>query len=789
MDENIDANEGWGLGEPRKTSSPDEGEWGLGAPKKATPRVETQPISTIARYNKSAGNAEEPELTWEETGKGALQQLLPSSGRLIKETAKALTVNLPETAEGIGQIISGLSSKVGGNFGLEQSPEEKQKKEALVDALGRHYAETYGSIEGFKKAFAKDPASILSDLTLPVSGIGGISAKIAKAGNLAKTAKALSLTSKASQYLDPVQAALGVAGKVAKLPVVALRGLSSARSGVAYSSLTDVYNLAKQGNQVQREAFNLGRKGTESVVFEKVHNSFDTAAQEASDAYVNNMGNLAKEPANWGSILNKIDEEINKIEKFNPKTGNKFIASGNENTLKELKTAREDVVNYQDAAGNIAEADAYKRSLYNIVYGRSSGDKAAKDALGRIAKETRDSIEKIDSNYAEIMDQWQDWLNLSNELKSAGAAGSRAGDTAALEKLMKALKKPAKRENTIDVLTEYDEGIPYLLAGYATKPALRGSPNLTDIALGTMGYFAHPAAAAGALYGMSPRLGSMTQTALGTLDKYGSALTSKPIVYTAEKLRPGEEAQASAEASNAQPNAEPESASSSTGRPSWMDNLISTPTVGAETPGAIGRPIGSSEPYNYNSATIDQAKNAIANVESRGSGGYNAVGPNVGGGNVALGKYQVMASNVPQWTKKYLGYEITPQQFLNDAKAQELVFEGAFGDALKRYGNMKDAVSWWHSGKPLSKAQNKKDVLGTTTPDYVKRVISGMPSASGGRIERASGGRAVNHADMAEKLVRQAERVKKVQGQGTEALLDHQDDAIISALEIANRHI
>ena len=57
------------------------------------------------------------------------------------------------------------------------------------------------------------------------------------------------------------------------------------------------------------------------------------------------------------------------------------------------------------------------------------------------------------------------------------------------------------------------------------------------------------------------------------------------------------------------------------------------------------------------------------------------------------------------------------------------------------------------------------------------------------RIGRASGGRAVNHADMAEKLVRQAERVKKVQGEGTEVLLDHQDDAIISALEIANRHI
>jgi hypothetical protein len=76
----------------------------------------------------SQDRSKEPELTFAEAGKGALQQLLPSSGRLIKETAKALTVNLPETAEGIGQIISGLSSKVGGAFGLQQSPEEKQKK-------------------------------------------------------------------------------------------------------------------------------------------------------------------------------------------------------------------------------------------------------------------------------------------------------------------------------------------------------------------------------------------------------------------------------------------------------------------------------------------------------------------------------------------------------------------------------------------------------------------------------------------------------------------------------------
>jgi len=691
------------------------------------------PSTLVTRLRRPVAGAGEPEPTWGETFQGAGKNLLPSSARLIGETAKALTINLPETAQSIGQIISGLSSKTAGAFGYQQTPEEKQKKEAVVDALGRHYAETYGSVEGFKKALAKDPASILADLSLPFSGGAGALAKTAKVGSLAE--KALALTAKGAQYLDPTQAALSVAGSVAKVPTAVLRGLSSARSGVAYSSLTDVYNLAKQGNQVQKEAFDLGRKATEPVIFERVHNSFDSAAQKASDAYVNNMGNLAQEPANWGRVLSKIDQEIEKIQKLNPKTGEKFVVSGNENTLKELETARKDVVNYQDAGGNISEADAYKRSLYNIVYGRSSGDRAAKDALGRIAKETRDSVEAIDKNYATIMDQWQEWLNLSNELKSAGAAGSKAGDTAALEKLMKALKKPEKRKNTIDVLTEHDEGIPYLLAGYATKPMFRGAPNIMDLALGGIGYhlLTHPAGAVGAVYAMSPRAGSMTQTALGTLDKYGSAATRPAITYGAEQLRPGEEGEAPT--ASAALTSEPRNARNNN------PGNIKDGSFAKDLPGYKGSD-GTFAIFETPEAGSNALENLLGSYINRG---YNTVSK-------IIERYApVGAENSAESSSNYIR---TVAKKLGVDPNQEI--------GLDTVKNLMRAISGFE-GKEIA--------------------------AAGGRIGRASGGRAVNHADMAEKLVRQAERVKKVQGEGTEALLDHQDDAIISALEIANRHI
>ena len=108
--------------------------------------------------------------------------------------------------------------------------------------------------------------------------------------------------------------------------------------------------------------------------------------------------------------------------------------------------------------------------------------------------------------------------------------------------------------------------------------------------------------------------------------------------------------------------------------------------------------------------------------------------------------------------------------------------------------------------KARAKPAEMRRLMNLPPLDQSPRIVTGYPAlagamgtaagveraegqSTGGRIGRASGGRAVNHADMAEKLVRQAERVKKVQGEGTEALLDHQDDAIVSALEIANRHI
>lgn len=85
---------------------------------------------------------------------------------------------------------------------------------------------------------------------------------------------------------------------------------------------------------------------------------------------------------------------------------------------------------------------------------------------------------------------------------------------------------------------------------------------------------------------------------------------------------------------------------------------------------------------------------AIANIESKGSGDYSAVGPVVKGDR-AYGKYQVMGVNIGPWTKRWLGREMTPQEFLADPAAQDAVFAGQFGSYVEKYENPVTAARAW----------------------------------------------------------------------------------------------
>ncbi|MBS1725026.1 MAG: hypothetical protein JSS66_18965 [Armatimonadetes bacterium] len=134
-------------------------------------------------------------------------------------------------------------------------------------------------------------------------------------------------------------------------------------------------------------------------------------------------------------------------------------------------------------------------------------------------------------------------------------------------------------------------------------------------------------------------------------------------------------------------------------------------------------------PASY-APTDDAAGNAIASIESRGSGDYTALGPLTKTGDRAYGRYGIMGNNIPQWTQAALGRSLTPEQFIADQAAQDATFKHRFGQYVAKYGP-EGAARAWFAGEGGMNNPNARDILGTSVADYSRKFTAAYsPSGS-----------------------------------------------------------
>ena len=126
------------------------------------------------------------------------------------------------------------------------------------------------------------------------------------------------------------------------------------------------------------------------------------------------------------------------------------------------------------------------------------------------------------------------------------------------------------------------------------------------------------------------------------------------------------------------------------------------------------------------SSDSDKVAEAIGQFESGNN--YSARGPVVQSGQYkgerAMGRYQVMPGNLPQWSRQALGRVVTEREFMDSPKLQDSIARYKIGELYNKYGTLEDTASAWFTGQPLAKAGNVSDVLGTTAPQYVKNIRS-----------------------------------------------------------------
>lgn len=149
---------------------------------------------------------------------------------------------------------------------------------------------------------------------------------------------------------------------------------------------------------------------------------------------------------------------------------------------------------------------------------------------------------------------------------------------------------------------------------------------------------------------------------------------------------------------------------------------------GIPMPGAASE-IAATSP---NGGGMQNYRDAIASIESKGSGDYSAVGPTHPKMGRALGRYQIMEANIGPWSQAALGRAVTPEEFMANPQLQDAVFDHQFGQYVQKYGPEGAAQAWLGGPGGVGKT-GRRDSLGTSIGDYGKRFM-----AAGGGAQVAS---------------------------------------------------
>lgn len=122
---------------------------------------------------------------------------------------------------------------------------------------------------------------------------------------------------------------------------------------------------------------------------------------------------------------------------------------------------------------------------------------------------------------------------------------------------------------------------------------------------------------------------------------------------------------------------------------------------------------------------IQRRRDAIAGIESAGSGDYAAVGTPHATLGRPLGRYQIMEGNLPKWSQEALGRRVTADEFLRDPKLQDAVFDHRFGQYASKYGE-EGAARAWLGGEGSVARPDRTDVHGTSVGEYGARYTAAL---------------------------------------------------------------
>ena len=363
--------------------------------KQGTPEFET-----IAQAYQAAKQQEASKFQF--SGKEAIKNLPGSIVQEGKNVIGAITQPI-DTIKGIGNLALGVAEKAipGGPY-----PQEK-----YADAMGEYFSNKYGSKDAFLSELQNNPASILSDLSMFVTGGASGAAKLASLSKVgAKAAPALEKVAKVGTAIDPLNLAANTAmyGASKAIPTsVAPMMYESAAKFSTTLSPTERARITETAlkNQIPLDYSGLGKVQSKLT---DLGDKMDTLITNATDQNIKipatkvleSLKDVKKQSGGFKIEAAQDIKEINNIEKqFKTYLKQNKITSVTPQQLQEFK------------------ADAYKR----IDFGRApeKPSLAKEEAYRAMAGSARQSLEEFMPELRDINAQYGSLRELQPNLQKA----------------------------------------------------------------------------------------------------------------------------------------------------------------------------------------------------------------------------------------------------------------------------------------------------------------------------------------------------------------------------------
>lgn len=365
----------------------------------------------------------------------AVANLPSSTAKLVGELVTAITSPV-QTAKSILDIGAGALQNIVPTSVKEfvdrfdANPQAAQRAVEVANAVGGEYKQKYGTMEGFKKALATDPANVLADLSTIMTGGAGLVSRAAPTGAAA--------IRQAASYVDPLSLiAKGVSGttQMAQQAVPAILG---SRVGSGKEAISQAFQAGKKGGAEATQFLqNIRGQADMLDVLEAAKSNLDAIRKQRGEIYRANMANIKNDK----SILNfeGIDKALNNAYE-------EFAFKGeplNDLAIQKLNEAKAKIDNWKSkdpAEFHTPEGiDALKRQVGQIIEDlkpHTPSDKAVKGVYTAIKNEINDQA----PTYAKTMKAYSDASDKILEIQQSLSLKDKTSADTAMRKLQSIMR-------------------------------------------------------------------------------------------------------------------------------------------------------------------------------------------------------------------------------------------------------------------------------------------------------------------------------------------------------------